>query len=51
MIAKLHLLPGGESVRAEKAASAAVNVFEGDPKKQAEAWCFARNCVRTTKRV
>jgi tetratricopeptide (TPR) repeat protein len=40
MIAKLHLLPGGESVRAEKAASAAVNVFEGDPKKQAEALVF-----------
>jgi tetratricopeptide (TPR) repeat protein len=40
MIAKLHLLPGGETVRAEKAASAAVNVFEGDPKKQAEALVF-----------
>lgn len=40
MIAKLHLLPGGETVRAEKAAAAAVSVFEGDPKKQAEALVF-----------
>jgi tetratricopeptide (TPR) repeat protein len=36
LIAKLHLLPGGETLRAEQAASAAVNLFENDPKKQAE---------------
>jgi len=37
LIAKLHGLPGGEAARAEKAASAAVNVFEGDAKKQSAA--------------
>ena len=36
LIAKLHLLPGGDAVRAEQAASAAVNLFEDDAKKQAE---------------
>jgi tetratricopeptide (TPR) repeat protein len=36
LIAKLHLLPGGDTLRAEQAASAAVNLFEDDAKKQAE---------------
>ncbi len=36
LIAKLHLLPGGDVVRAEQAASAAINVFENDPRKQSE---------------
>jgi tetratricopeptide (TPR) repeat protein len=36
LIAKLHLLPGGDMSRAEQAASAAVNLFEDDAKKQAE---------------
>ncbi|MCH5376161.1 MAG: tetratricopeptide repeat protein [Planctomycetes bacterium] len=37
LIAKLQALPGGDIPRAEKAASAAVKLFEDDPKKQAEA--------------
>ncbi len=36
LIAKLHLLPGGDAVRAEQAASAAINLFEGDRRKQSE---------------
>jgi tetratricopeptide (TPR) repeat protein len=36
LIAKLHVLPGGDAVRAEQAASAAVNLFEDDRQKQSE---------------
>ncbi|MCY2995642.1 MAG: tetratricopeptide repeat protein [Planctomycetota bacterium] len=37
LIARLHTLPGGERERAAKAAGAAVQLFEGDPKQQAAA--------------
>jgi tetratricopeptide (TPR) repeat protein len=36
LIAKLHILPGGDTVRAEQAASAAVTLFEDDRQKQSE---------------
>jgi tetratricopeptide (TPR) repeat protein len=36
LLAKLHLLPGGDAVRAEQAASAAINLFGDDPRKQSE---------------
>jgi tetratricopeptide (TPR) repeat protein len=37
LIARLHALPGGDAVRGEKAAGAAVNLFEEDKKKKAAA--------------
>ena len=37
LIARLHALPGGDSLRGGKAAGAAVNLFDEDPKRRAAA--------------